>query len=271
MKTRRIFNTFCVAVWLAAQTAVSVRAATTTITATRETAIFAENPDYNLGVGNLIVGTSASGADTARSLLAFELAAAIPAGSRINSVTFAIGVIRQSNHNVESAYALHRFLKDWTEGRGGAGVNNGSPALPGETTWNRQAHGGTAWNAPGTQVGTEFTAAASGTGPVIDSIGITYTIDSTAALVADVQAWLDTPAANKGWIFRGTSEGAAGTARRFSSKAVVDGTSAGLIPRITVDYTPGVVAAAPGPIHALGGVALGIALFVWRTRRGWVR
>src|SRR5262245_57116597 len=57
-----------------------------TIVADRETAIFAENPDNNLGVGNLIAGTNAFGGDNARSLIAFNVASMIPNGSIVNSV-----------------------------------------------------------------------------------------------------------------------------------------------------------------------------------------
>jgi hypothetical protein len=233
-----------------------------TVIADRETAIFAESPDNNLGAGNLIAGTNAFGGDNARSLLEFNIAAVIPTGSVINSVTFQIGTIRQSNRANPSAYELHRMLKDWNEGNGGVNVNTGSPALAGETTWNSQFHGSALWSVPGGQAGTDYVTLASGVGPVINSGDILYSITSSASLVADVQDWLDHATFNDGWIFIGTAEGTSGTARRFSSTEVPgSGIASALTPRIIVDYS-----AVPEPGTALWGAALGLVAGVRRIR-----
>jgi hypothetical protein len=243
--------------------ALPASAAVVTIIADRETAIFAESPDNNLGAGNLIAGTNAFGGDNARSLLEFNIAAVIPPGSVINSVTFQIGTIRQSNRANPSAYELHRMLKDWNEGNGGVNVNNGSLALAGETTWNSQFHGSALWSAPGGQAGTEFVSLASGVGPVINSGDIIYSIASSPGLIADVQEWLDHASFNDGWIFLGSAEGTPGTARRFSSTEVPGaGIASALTPRIVVDYS-----AVPEPGTALWGAALGVFAATRRSRR----
>lgn len=235
-----------------------------TIIADRDAAIFAQNPDYNLGAGNLIAGTNAHFSDNARSLLEFNIVSSLPAGSIINSVFFQVGVIRQSNSASASAYELHPLLKDWTEGNGGVGVNNGSPALAGETTWNSEFHGATLWGTPGGLAGTDYLSSASGVGPAINSANVLYQIDSTSSLVADVQGWLDNPATNDGWAFLGSSEGIAGTARRFSSTEVPgDGIASALTPRIIVDYT---TVPEPGMgISLLAGFGM---LILLRLRRG---
>jgi hypothetical protein len=238
-------------------------AALATIIPQRDTAIFAESPDNNLGAGNLIAGTNAFGGDNARSLLSFNIAASIPAGSVINSVLFQVGVIRQSNRNTESSYELHRMLKGWTEGNGGVSVNTGTPALAGETTWNSQFHGSTLWGTPGGLAGTDYITLASGTGPVINDASSIYEIGPTSTLTTDVQGWLNNPLNNNGWMFIGSSEGTSGTARRFSSTEVPGiGIASALSPQIIVDYT---VAAVPEPTTA--GVGMGLALVGAACRR----
>ncbi len=210
-------------------------AATVTIPATADTAIFSENSENNFGNGNLIAGTNAFGGQSARSLLLFNVRAAIPAGNRITSAVFEIGIIRQSNRNVPSAYELHRWLKPWTEGGGGSSVATGSPAAPGESTWNSQAYQSLVWSTPGGQAGVEFSAAASATGSVIDTGNALYTIASTPALVSDVQGWLNSPATNHGWMLASSAEGLSGTARRFSSTEEL---GTGAAPRLIVTFSP---------------------------------
>ncbi len=261
MKSRLTSVELCIVFCVSIFGLVQANAATTIISVDRETAIFAESPGNNLGAGNLIAGTNAFGGDIARSLLAFNIASAIPSGSHIDSVIFQLGVIRQSNRNAASAYELHRFLTAWTEGNGGLSVNTGSPALAGETTWNSQSHGSILWSAPGTQAGVEYASLASATGAVINSGSTIYSINSAPDLVADVQSWLDNPATNFGWLFKGSSEGTTGTARRFSSTEVPDGSGAGLIPQITVSFT-----AVPEPSRCLLS-SFGMVLLVLRRRR----
>jgi hypothetical protein len=190
----------------------------------------------------VVAGVTADGLKC-RAILEFDIAGSIPSGSTINAVTFEMGVVRQSNRHVPSAYALHRFLKDWNEGVGGLGVN-GSPALVGETTWNSQFHGTTPWSAAGGQAGVEFQSSFSAAGPTIDSGTGTYTIGTTATLVSDVQAWADNPATNHGWFFLAAPESDSSTARRFSSSEELDG---GLLPRITVQYTLAEIRTIPEP------------------------
>ena len=267
MKTHPAIRGLCAVAAVFALFASQASAAFITIGAERETAIFAENPDYNLGSGNLIAGTNAFGGDNARSLLGFNIAASIPSGSIINSVTFQIGVIRQSNRNSASAYELHRMLTDWTEGNGGINVNTGSPALAGETTWNSRHHGSTPWSTPGGQAGVDYLSLVSGTGPEIDSGNTVYEILSSAALVADVQSWLNSPGTDNGWMFLATEEGTPGTARRFSSSEVPGaGISSALTPRILVDFT-----AVPEPATACTGLALGLVAFGRTLRRRRIR
>jgi hypothetical protein len=60
-----------------------------------------------------------------------------------------------------------------------------------------------------------------------------YAMQSTPALVADVQAWVDEPAANYGWVLLSTDEATPATAKRIASRE--DPANA---PELRVDYTP---------------------------------
>jgi len=208
-------------------------AATTTLFISRDTTLFQTNADNNLGNANIISG-STSRDQNSRGLLEFDLSS-IPSSSVITGVQFQAGLIRQSTSPISSAYSLHRFLKDWTEGVGGAGADKtGSPALTGETTWNSQYFGLTPWSQPGGAAGVEYVSTASAIGPSVNSVGSTYTINSTAQLVADLQLWLDNPSQNHGWMLIASAENSADSARRFSSSELP---GSGITPRLIVEYT----------------------------------
>lgn len=236
----------------------AAEATVVTVAPSRDTSIFEVQPDNNFGAQNLIVGQNAQSGAAARALLEFDIAAFVPLGSTINSVVFTIGVTRQATLRSPSAYGLHEFLNEWTEGNGASG-NLGSPALSGETTWNNQFHGSTAWSAAGGAPGVEYVGVASGIGPVINTRDIDYVINSTPALVSDVQSWLDDPSSNYGWFMIATAEESEGSARRFSSTEVP---GSQLSPRIVIDYT----APVPEPGTALWGSGLVLAGALCRSR-----
>jgi hypothetical protein len=66
-----------------------------------------------------------------------------------------------------------------------------------------------------------------------------FTWGSTPALIADVQAWLDAPASNHGWILLG-GEDAPATAKRFDSREAADPSAQ---PRLVVEFQPACEAA----------------------------
>ena len=141
------------------------------------------------------IGDQGGSAKLRRGLFRFDVAAAIPPGSTILSVEFdAHCVLTSAGPQV---MRLHRALQDWGEGTsyssGGAGV----PATPGDATWLHTFWPDQFWSTPG---GTYAPTASAQT--VMDGTG-PYTWTSTPALVADVQAWVDDPATNFGWLVRG--------------------------------------------------------------------
>ncbi|HEX7614053.1 MAG TPA: hypothetical protein VF554_02135 [Thermoanaerobaculia bacterium] len=92
-----------------------------------------------------------------------------------------------------------------------------------------------------------------------------------AAVVSDVQGWLDVPATNLGWQLRVDESQSAPTAKRFGSREQSD---VSLRPVLVVTYDDTIVAAPPAArVPALGAgawaalVALLAAGGVWLLRR----
>jgi spore coat protein A len=161
-----------------------------------------------------------------RALVRFDVTAQIPPGSTINSVTLSMAVTRGSNH-VDSTFTLHRVTTPWGEGTNGCGVRGGGqgePAVAGSATWNDAQAGVSAWST----AGGDYLGTASGSTLINNT---TPVWSSTAAMVSDVQDWLDDPATNYGWILIG-DEANPTTARRFGSR---EGSSP---PSLVVDFTP---------------------------------
>ncbi len=230
---------------------------------TKDTTLFENNPSNNLGGEDLAVGATVQG-KRMRPLFFFDVAGAVPSGATIDAVSLTFFVTRNPYlGQIASTVGLHEALVDWTEGAGNdASGSNGVAALPGESTWNSRAHGSTAWGVAGGQAGVDYVAVASGTG-ALNAPG-EYTIPSTAALVADVQSWLDNPAGNFGYFMISANEAAAGNGRRLASTENLDQLQSPVPvapPRLQISYT----VPEPGTIFSLLG---GAAMLLHVRRRG---
>jgi hypothetical protein len=190
-----------------------VRGGTATLIPSADTTLFEKFPGNNLGgEDDVVSGTVASGERT-RALLRFDIAGAIPAGATIDSVALTVTVTKVPPGSVSSTYDLRRVLVNWGEGTKGGNV--GSPASAGEASWNARLTSTAMWTTAGGGIGSDFASTVSGS----QSIGPSgaFTFSSTAGLVADVQAWLDNPSSNFGWVLMSQSEGAARSAHRLGS------------------------------------------------------
>jgi len=102
-------------------------------------------------------------------------------------------------------------------------------AAIGDATWIHRFYNTTFWAAPGG----DFVVTASATTTVGSVVGF-YTWGPTAGMVADVQTWLDAPAANFGWLLLG-NETTTTTAKRFNTREHSDPTTR---PALIVEYVP---------------------------------
>jgi spore coat protein A, manganese oxidase len=147
-----------------------------------------------------------------RGLVAFDLAA-IPPGSTITAVSLRLNMsrTRAQAKNV----GLHLVFSDWGEGASNAGGEEGGGAPPatGDATWAHRFYPGSSWSTPGG----DFAGAASAT-TLVNREGV-YTWTS-AQMAVDVQAWLDAPSTNFGWLVKGEEPGTnTKTTKRFDSRS----------------------------------------------------
>ncbi|MHC5024092.1 MAG: DNRLRE domain-containing protein [Planctomycetota bacterium] len=170
-----------------------------------------------------------------RGVLRFEVAGAVPAGATVTSVTLTLNLLSGGGPDVTQTITLHRLLADWGEGSSSAGGGQGAPSTPGDATWLHTFFPDQFWLQPGG----DFDPAASAAADVgIDPAP--YTWGSTPLLVADVQAWLDDPPSDHGWLLRG-NEIDFNTARKFASREEVEPE---LRPVLTIEYAPASTCAA---------------------------
>jgi hypothetical protein len=133
----------------------------------------------------------------------------------------------------------------------------GAPATAGDATWLNRFVGGEVWAAPGGAAGTDFAADASASALVF-GLGEPVIFESSSALVADVQAWVNQPGANFGWMLMTATEDARKSARSFASGEHGSGG-----PTLVIEYT---LVPEPGAGVLLAG-GLGAWWLLGRRRR----
>lgn len=208
-----------------------LRADVVTLTASRDGSLYSDpSGAVANGSGPILVVGRAGGTSTApvrRALLRFDVAAAAPAGSIINSAQLVLAFT--SGNAGARTVELHRVDQDWGEGASSTTSGQGAPAAAGDATWLHTFFPSATW----TSAGGDFDAAAS-TQLTVDAFG-TYSWPSTARTVLDVQGWLDQPASNFGWLLKLDIETVSNTTKVFGSReAALDLER----PRLVIDFTP---------------------------------
>ncbi len=164
-----------------------------------------------------------------RALLKFDVAATVPPGSTILSakLTLSMTMTISGAQNV----SVHETLADWGEATSNAPGQEGSGgvAVTGDVTWIHTFFNGSLW----TTAGGDYDPTPSATAAV--AFGGDYIWGNTAAMVADVQSWLDAPATNFGWLLRHDDEITAATAKRFATRENPD---VSLRPSLEINYAP---------------------------------
>jgi spore coat protein A len=213
------------------------RADVVSVGASQDNTMFSEagdtNNDLSNGAGFYLFAGATKDSEPGnlvlrRALLAFDIAAAVPAGSVVNSATLTLYMSRTRTQN--ETVDLHKVLADWGEGTSDADgeEGTGTTATTGDATWSHRFWSTTPWTTPGG----DFDAAVSGSATVGGQNGF-YSWTS-AQMASDVQAWLDTPASNFGWVVIGNEVGSR-VVKRFESR---DTNDTNRRPELEIDFTP---------------------------------
>ena len=180
------------------------------------------------GAGQDLFAGVTNGGEIRRAVIAFDVVGAIPSGSTITSVdlTLQMSRTRVGSETVQ----LHKLLADWGEGTSdtSGAEGSGTTATSGDATWAHRFFDTDTWQTPGGDFSPTVSASA-----LVSGIA-SYTWNSTAQLVADMQGWLDTPSGNFGWVLQG-NESRMQTAKRFDS--MENGTEANR-PVLTIEFIP---------------------------------
>lgn len=182
-----------------------------------------------------------------RAVLAFDVAGQVPEGARVQRVTLQLNLSKTITGPV--SVGVHRVLADWGEGASQAPGEQGQgiAAATGDATWSHTFFDAQGWSTPGG----DFAATASAVAQVGSPGSCTW--GSTDALVADVQAWIDDPASNFGWILVG-DESRNQTAKRFDSR---ESPAEASRPALTIEYATGTARERPDGLPAVVRVVQG--------------
>ena len=175
-------------------------------------------PDNSSGACDSIFAGDTDNAFARRALMRFDVGAQIPPGATINSVTLTLTTTRGGN-NVDSTMDLHPLNAAWVEGSNSCGTRGGGQGESGGdgVTWNTQPGFGPS----------SGSAQSVGGNPVV--------WNSTTAMVADVEGWVNNPGTNFGWIVIGDENTLPEnpddeTAKRF------DSSEGGAPPVLVIDF-----------------------------------
>ncbi|HKQ61503.1 MAG TPA: DNRLRE domain-containing protein [Candidatus Polarisedimenticolaceae bacterium] len=216
-----------------------VRAETVRLTAVKDNTLFEDSPGaLSNGAGPALFAGRINGSVNSirRAVLAFDPSAMVPAGAIVTRATLGLTMSRTSAG--PKVLRLHRVLADWGESGSFTGGGGGAPAQAGDATWIHRFFDSSTWATAGGDYDPEASAE-----QLVDQPGA-YVWES-AALAADVQSWLDDPAANAGWILIG-DESVAQSVKLFESRESADPVR---VPFLEIDYLP---ACAPQDPRGLG-------------------
>jgi hypothetical protein len=232
-----------------------------TFAAVADTTLFAESGDLASGADDGVfagVNGNTGGFADRRALLRFDLSA-LPAGANLTAATLTLNVTR-TNHAGAVTNSLYRVTSPWGEGtstapRGGGG---GGAATAGSATWVYRF-----WNtAPWSASGGDFLATPSAE-TLVGDVG-SY-VWSSPGLITDIQAWVQAPASNFGWILIAAPIGGT-TAKRYASREFADPQQR---PMLTITYDTLTANDVPLPTWAytaLGAGMLGVATLALRRK-----
>jgi len=203
-------------------------AATISIMPSKDNTLYEFDPkegDHSNGAGFHFFAGETAMSELRRGVLAFDIAASIPPGSIITSVTLSMNMSRTLGDTARTV-ELHKLVADWGEGTSHAPgeEGDGAPATTNDATWRHRFFDTIFW----AMQGGDFSATVSASQSVGPLGQYTW---SSAQMIADVQSWVNDPASNFGWLVLG-DESAAGSAKRFDTRESASP------PVLTIQYIP---------------------------------
>ncbi|MEM7054722.1 MAG: DNRLRE domain-containing protein, partial [Pseudomonadota bacterium] len=201
--------------------------------------------DLSNGAGSsLFFGQTGANANFVlrRALLRFDLSS-IPPGSVIEQVELTINVDLVPQNATGFEATLHRVQNAWGEGSSvapGPGGGGGA-ATAGDATWLHTFFDNQFWMTPGG----DFMAQPSASTALNNAVG-SFTFASSPGLIGDVQAWVNQPDQNFGWIILG-EENTPENARRIGSR---ENSALAPILQIQFERAPELPEARPVPVFS---------------------
>ncbi len=180
------------------------------VPAGRDNTAYSEFGLVSNGAGQHIFTGKTAGSMTRRAFVMFDVAAAIPVGSTVQSAKLKLFVSRTSGGS--QAVAIHRLTRDWGEAGSDAEGEEGGGVVgeTGDATWSHAFYDSVLW----TNQGGDYNPAPTASEAVAGNGFYTW---ASAQISADVQDMLDNPGSNFGWIIIG-NEGPDRTTKRFDSR-----------------------------------------------------
>jgi autotransporter-associated beta strand protein len=221
----------------------------------------------------LFVGTDGED-NPKRGLIEFNIAGAVPAGAMITGVQLQLtvgqvagsGGGRTGGTDGPETISLFDESQAWGQPTNFPGATSfgghGHGAAPdaGDATWNYAFYGNTLWSTSGGN----WTASLADHADASVTGTLTSFTWSSAAMVTDVQNWLNNPAANFGWIIKNADETDQTDFRAFwSAQGAAANNNPAIAPQLSITYT-----IAPPAVAYWSGVQSGDAGLVWSTELG---
>jgi len=230
-----------------------LRAATVTLPAVQDATLFGgadASSNTSLADPGIFVGTDGA-KNPKRGLIEFNISGNIPAGATITSVQLqlTVGQAAGSGGNggtLPSAVTISLFdeAQAWGQPTNVAnsttfsGMGHGKPAATGDATWNDSFYSSTsptAW----TTVGGDWTSSLTDIADASSNGSPAAVTWSSAAMVSDVQNWLNNPSTNFGWLLKNSDEVDATDYLAFwSAQGAAASNNSALAPALSITYTP---------------------------------
>jgi glucose/arabinose dehydrogenase len=173
--------------------------------AQKDNTIYSEANNSNALGQHLFIGKTGNGA-IRRALVRFDVSS-IPAGSPVSEASLELKVTKTTSGAISAT--AHRLSRDWgaTTSMAAGEEGSGAPAGAGDATWTAPMNGQLPnW----TLAGGDFLA------PTAPAVSVASSPAVFTGLAADVQVFVDQPAANFGWLVRGDELSNTST-KRFGS------------------------------------------------------